>query len=89
MVRNTDRGISRKASGLYAAARNQSTTSKLTTLGALAAGAAAVAYFKDAGRRAKVQDMARDYGNRVTSWWDTMFPSIATPAHTGSQATPN
>jgi hypothetical protein len=52
------------------AARHNMTAANLATAGAIAIGAAAVAYFWDAGRRNAFMENARRYGGDMGSWWN-------------------
>jgi len=66
--RRRDR-ISNRLSEMSRSVSQQATTPRLAALGAVAAGAATYAYLRDGDRRTRLTGMARDYADRVSSWW--------------------
>jgi hypothetical protein len=66
--RRRDR-ISDRLNAMSRSVSQQATTPRLAALGAMAAGAATYAYLRNEDRRTRLTSKARDYADRVSSWW--------------------
>lgn len=66
-----------RAGEMLGRARQEATTPRILAAGAVAAGATAYALLRDPVRRERLKDMAQDYIDRGSAWWQGKSPPAA------------